>query len=213
VKTNFFLRLISFKSNRDFYRNANYDCRVIFEKYESFGHLLGYYNKDFTLTELYTDKTITFKNDLKFGTNKKTIYRLLGKPLLRYNNPSIKHHTVLFYKFFLGIEKIKCEVHLYKDFFFLGIYIFDPFRDDFSFIKKHLFEKYLNTGIAIDSDVCIADKHNNRIFVNLHSLNSVITYVYQNQKFENELVGFIGEKKLQLERRKQRMMEKLLKDL
>jgi hypothetical protein len=202
-----------FRSNKT-YRYLNYEYNVLFEKYESFDNLLHYYTNELKLNEFCTDKPITFKNGLEFGANKKTIYQLLGTPLLKYENPSIRYHTVLFYKFLLGIYKVKCEIHLYKNFFFLGMYIFDSFKGDFSFIKRNLFEKYLTKECAFDSDVCIVDKSSNKIFIDLqHSFNSVITYVCQRCEFENELVKFIGEKKLQLEQRKQKMMEKLLIDL
>lgn len=160
--------------------------------------------------ESFTSRKITFRN-LSFGSNKRTVYRILGKPYAEFKNPLISDHTILCYKFLLAGNKTRCEIHLYKNRFFLGVNTLD-FNSNFQVVKNGLTEKYL--GKVINSpDVVITDKLKNQIIVRENIMNYSIKYFSRETELYNQLICHIEKRENEIREQEREIIMKLKREL
>jgi hypothetical protein len=162
--------------------------------------------------EFLTLKNISFRNDLVLGSKKRTVYDLLGKPRREYKNPFIKDHSILFYKFLLGLNKTRCEIHLFKDKFFLGIYSF-PFSSSYFFdVKKELTHKY--AGMETDlSKLILTDKKDHHIVIEEQIMNNRIMYFSKDMELYERITGLMKEKENKHRNMQNRLIDKMKMDL
>jgi hypothetical protein len=162
--------------------------------------------------EYFTSKNISFRNNLALGVKKRTVYDLLGKPWREYKNPFIKDHSILFYKFLLGLNKTRCEIHLFKDKFFLGIYSF-PFSSPCFFdIKKELTHKY--AGMETDlPKLIITDKMDNHIMIEEQIMNNRIMYFTEEEELTDRLLFLKEEKENEYMKKQNQLWDKMKMDL
>ena len=167
-RNNAILGTLSFSNivQRKKIRKAYYDDFLI--KYGSLPLIFSRLDGFIVEENFYAEKTITFKSKLQFGTPKEGIMQRLGKPICTLQSPISKDHEVLYYKYRLGHRNIiKCEIHLYRKLFFMGIYISNSLSNDNSAIKKYFLERYIGTNKIPGNgeSIRVTDKNQNSIYV------------------------------------------------
>lgn len=140
------------------------------------------------------DKQIHFYN-VPFGVNQKAIIKQFGKPRhILNNNSKIKDHEVYFYKFnFYGVLA-KCEIHFWKNSFFLASYFFNRTIDDVSKdIVDIIFQKYRNgLPIEFENRFQLVDRNNNKLIFE-KDVDYVVTYFSGDSQLNRSILDKIQE--------------------
>ncbi len=135
--------LTLFKKEKSRESEASYYYRTRLNRISSWESLSGLLNKK-SETDLNTSEIIKFR-EVPFGSSISQLKKFLGKPKFEMkNNPLIKGHLVLFYKFHIDGISTKCEVHFIDNYFFMATYTFESISDGSNpVVESALFMKYL----------------------------------------------------------------------
>lgn len=194
---------------KNYYSKSAYD--MIPSNYTSFDQILKVYKYASMSNQYNTRKQISFKNDLDLGSSKRTVYKRLGKPYAEFKNPYIKDHTILCYKFLLGMNKARCEIHLYRNRFFLGLYTLD-YTSNFQVVRNELVKKYVDTGTD-QSDLVITDKMNHQILIKEQIMNFVVMYFLRNEELYDHIHSLIEQREKIIREQEREIIFKLKRDL
>ena len=154
-------------------RNHYYErLSAKYGKIDAYIHLL---NNNKKLSPLKSKSQI--KPEL--GCDIETIEKKFGKPFHRLQSMTILKNTILFYKFMMGGQKTKCEMHFFNNKLFLFTYIFSYLtpKDKIEMMEL-LSKKYLDRPADLKNSKIVDDKGNE---ISLHNSGDFMVYYLAGQ--------------------------------
>lgn len=182
-----------------YYYNKYSKYEYLSEKHKSLHIYENILEKNNTLENHDTEQPITFHKNLKFNDTKTRVKKRLGNPVYQITNTKNEDINIFFYKIQIGKQKIKCEVHFYKNAIILFTYHLPYIKNKesktmFSFLyRKYGLNEYESFPIKIK------DATNKTLIIAKH-IGVNLSYVDTSHHFFDTLKKHIKEKELHKER-------------
>ncbi len=127
-----------------YYYNKYSKYEYLSEKYKNLHAYENILEKNSNTTlNRHTKQFITFHKKLTFNDSKSKTKKILGNPIYQITNTKNENIEVYFYKILIGKQKIRCEVHFYKDNLILFTYHLPYIKnEETKMMFSFLYEKY-----------------------------------------------------------------------
>lgn len=176
-----------------YYYNKYNKYEYLSEKHKNLYIYENVLERNNTVENRENKQLITFHKDLKFNDLKTKVKKILGNPSYQITNVKNENIEIYFYKILIGKQKVKCEVHFYKNNLILFTYHLPHIKNKetktmFSFLyKKYGLNEYESFPVKIK------DPKNKTLIVAKH-IGVSLTYVDTSHFFFDQLKKTIRKK-------------------
>lgn len=176
-----------------YYYNKYSKYEYLSEKHKNLLFYEKLFEKVSNTNTIHTTQDVSFRKKLKFNDSKSKIKKVLGNPAYEITNTENKDIEILFYKIQIGQEKIRCEVHLYRNKLFLFTYQLTYIKHKNSQLMLSILKKNYKVNHHDIFSNRISDKSDNSLMVSKH-IGINLTYVNLTHSFFTFLKSHLSEK-------------------